>query len=160
MGTTVIMRLPRSSETPVTVTPKTTLQADAMASKGTVLVVEDDRNVASFVSEMLEALGYEALCVESPAAALGALANDRPLSLMFSDIMMPGGLNGVDLALEVRTQRPDLPILLTTGYPEGFQTQADKARIALLPKPYDLAALEKKVRDVIGEAEHLHSASV
>ncbi|UDF02593.1 PAS domain-containing sensor histidine kinase [Asticcacaulis sp. AND118] len=149
VGTRVAMRLPRSTETPARATPKAAPPGENAASRGTVLVVEDDKNVATFVSEMLETLGFDALCVESPAAALGALANDRPLTLLFSDIMMPGGLNGVDLAMEVRKRRPALPILLTTGYPEGFQPQADAARIALLPKPYDLNTLDKKVRDVI-----------
>ena len=67
-----------------------------------MLLVEDDDEVAALVGEMLDQLGYEVTRVASAAAALGALADGRRIDLVFSDIMMPGGMDGVELAREVR----------------------------------------------------------
>ena len=107
------------------------------------MLVEDDDEVAVLVSEMLGQLGYEVTRVASAAAALGALANGRHVDVVLSDIMMPGGMNGVELAREVRRRRSGLPILLTSGYAEASQREADADGIRILPKPYllkDLAA--------------------
>ena len=73
---------------------------------GHVLLVEDDDEVAALVGEMLDQLGYEVMRAASAAAALGALANGRRVDVVFSDIMMPGGMNGVELAREIRRRRP------------------------------------------------------
>jgi len=66
---------------------------------------------------MLDQLGYEAIRAATAKAALGALATGRKVDIVCSDVMMPGDLNGVELAREVRTRRGDLPVLLTSGYP-------------------------------------------
>ena len=84
-----------------------------------MLLVEDDREVAALTSEMLDSIGYEVTHVASPAAALGALANGRRFDVVFSDVMMPGGMSGVDLAREIQRRRPDMPIMLATGYIEA-----------------------------------------
>jgi CheY-like chemotaxis protein len=60
---------------------------------------------------------------------------------MFSDIMMPGGMNGVELAREVRKRKPDLPILLTSGYAEAAQRAAEAEGVRILPKPYRIDEL-------------------
>jgi PleD family two-component response regulator len=73
--------------------------------EGQVLLVEDDDQVAALASEMLQSIGFAVTRVASAAAALGALANERPVSLVFSDIMMPGGISGVELACEIRVRR-------------------------------------------------------
>jgi CheY-like chemotaxis protein len=80
------------------------------------------------------------------AAALGALANGRPVDIVFSDIMMPGGMNGVDLAREIRRRRADLPVVLTTGYAQAAAHEADAAGIRILPKPYGLDQLSAALR--------------
>lgn len=119
------------------------------ACLGSVLLVEDDDEVAALVNEMLGQLGYEVTRVASAAAALGALANGRTIDLVFSDIMMPGGISGVDLAREVRRRRGDLPVLLTSGYAQAAQSEADALGVKILPKPYridDLAAALSQVR--------------
>jgi CheY-like chemotaxis protein len=106
-----------------------------------VLVVEDDDEVAALVIEMLGQLGYLPTRVASAKAALGALADGRPIDLVLSDIMMPGGMNGLELAREFRQRRPRLPVLLTTGYAEAAKREADAAGIPVLPKPYVLHEL-------------------
>jgi len=108
---------------------------------GRILLVEDDAEVAALVSEMLDELGYDVTHAASGAAALGALADGRVIDLIFSDIMMPGGMNGVELAHEVRKRRSDVPVLLTSGYSEGAVREAEAAGIRILPKPYHIAEL-------------------
>ncbi|MCA1415858.1 response regulator [Bradyrhizobium sp. NBAIM20] len=142
-GTSIELYLPRSFETPsderhlidlTRVRPK-------KSNQGQILLVEDDNEVAALVSEMLGQLGYEVTRASSAAAALGALADGRQIDLIFSDIMMPGGMNGVELAREVRTRRSDIPILLTSGYAEASVHEAESAGIAILAKPYHIDEL-------------------
>jgi CheY-like chemotaxis protein len=107
-----------------------------------MLLVEDDNEVAALVTEMLQELGWAVTRVASAEAALGALANGRDVDLVFSDIMMPGGMNGVELAREIRRRRPSLPIMLTSGYSEAAARDAHAEGISLLPKPYRLEDLD------------------
>jgi|GEM_PF-57040 len=148
-GTTVTLLLPRSCLAPEQpVRSKTEIippvqQADGAA----ILLVEDDNEVATLVTEMLTQLGYQVLRVASAEGALGALANDRTIDLVFSDIMMPGRMNGIELAREIRRRRPDLPVLLTSGNAESMKMDVSKDRLDILGKPYELhhlaAALER-----------------
>ncbi|MFX8852515.1 response regulator, partial [Acinetobacter baumannii] len=84
---------------------------------------------------MLAQLGYDVTRAASAAAALGALADGRPIDRIFSDIMMPGGMNGVELAREVQRRRSDVPVLLTSGYSEAAAEDAARAGVQILPKP-------------------------
>ncbi|MCK1508791.1 response regulator [Bradyrhizobium sp. 18] len=111
------------------------------ANQGRILLVEDDDEVAALVSEMLAQLGYQVTRAASAAAALGALADGRSVDLVFSDIMMPGGMNGVELAREIRRRRSDIPVLLTSGYAEAAVHDAEQAGIRILSKPYHIDEL-------------------
>nr|WP_313906163.1 response regulator [Rhizobium leguminosarum] len=113
---------------------------------GNILLVEDDDEVAALVAGMLDELGFEVVRAATAAAALGALANNRAVDLVFSDIMMPGGMNGVELAKEIRLRRKDLPILLTSGYSEAAKQAAENQGIKILRKPYQLAELAEALR--------------
>ena len=113
---------------------------------GSVLLVEDDDEVAALVGEMLDQLGYEVIRAASATAALGALANGRAIDILFSDVMMPGGMNGVELAREAHSRRPDLPILLTSGYSEAAQSDAAARGVRILPKPYRIDELAAALR--------------
>jgi signal transduction histidine kinase/ActR/RegA family two-component response regulator len=113
---------------------------------GSVLMVEDDDEVAELVGQMLRQLGYEVTRAASAAAALGALANGRQVDVVFSDIMMPGGMNGIELAREIRSRRDGLPVLLTSGYAEAAKRDAEAEGIRILPKPYRLDELAAALR--------------
>jgi CheY-like chemotaxis protein len=78
--------------------------------------------------------------VASADAALGALANDRAIDIVLSDIMMPGGVSGLELAREVKRRHRHLPVILTTGYVEAA-SRMEEEEFRLLPKPYSLEAL-------------------
>jgi signal transduction histidine kinase/CheY-like chemotaxis protein len=153
LGTTVSLLLPRSSGSPA-ITERHLLDFtsdDEAKTAGSVLVVEDDDEVAALVNEMLGQLGYKPTWVASAKAALGALADGRPIDIVFSDIMMPGGMNGLDLARELRDRRPNLPLVLTSGYADAARREAAAAGIALLPKPYTLRDLAAALDDAIAD---------
>ena len=121
-GTIVTLLLPRSLRepaAPVDASSAVACPRRRSASVGQVLLVEDDEEVAALTREMLSHLGFNVIHAASPDAALGALANARHIDIVFSDIMMPGGISGLELAREIRRRQPGLPIVLTTGYSEA-----------------------------------------
>jgi PAS domain S-box-containing protein len=142
-GTTVTLFLPRSHRLPAPVAKPTGMAAVARAdgaSRGHVLLVEDDNDVAALTREMLSTLGFSVIHASSAAAALGAMANGRPVDLVLSDVMMPGGMSGLDLARALRRGRPTLRVVLTTGYAEAAASM-DGNEFSVLLKPYSLEAL-------------------
>jgi PAS domain S-box-containing protein len=152
MGTTVRLRFPRSLRSPAVAPADGELQSGAGAPlrrTGHVLLVEDDREVASLSQEMLINLGFEVTHAGSAEAALGALKNGREIDVVFSDVRMPGGMNGVDLAREIRRRNPRLPVVLTTGYAVGV-SDAEADGFPVLAKPYQLEALSEILSRQLG----------
>ena len=141
VGTIVTVLLPRSMTDPVARPdlPSGSLRIDRQR-RGHVLLVEDDREVSALTRELLASLGFSVTHVTGAEAALGALANARQIDIVLSDIMMPGGVSGLQLAREIRRRHPDLPILLTTGYVESAADIKD-GEFNLLLKPFSLEAL-------------------
>ena len=145
VGTIVTLLLPRSLQDPV----ESVGTADSSgvpvprsdgARRGHVLLVEDDQEVSALTREMLNSLGFTVTHVTGAEAALGALANARAVDAVLSDIMMPGGVSGLELAREISRRHPTLPIILTTGYVEAAARMKD-GEFHLLLKPYSLEAL-------------------
>ena len=150
-GTAIILWLPRSPHPlPSRPAPVQAAEEPVDAPGHCVLLVEDDVEVATLVQEMLRSIGCDVVHAMSARAALGALANGRHVDLVFSDVMMPGGTSGIELAREVRRRRPDLPILLTSGYADPVGSQAQALDIPVLRKPYVLDELRQAVRQRLG----------
>lgn len=153
-GTSVNLYLPRHREAdqPV-VTPKR--QPKVKASVGEViLVVEDNSRVRRLTLARLQELGYRVLESSSGPEALEVLDENETIDLIFSDLVMPGGMSGYDLCDEVRQRRPGIKVLLTSGYAEKLvnaERPADK-QIKVLRKPYRQADLEQSVREALNEA--------
>jgi PAS domain S-box-containing protein len=147
-GTTVTLTFPRSEHpveerttaAAISAKPAPRRAETRPGSRGEVMVVEDDLTVADLTTEMLTVAGYAVFHVKSAAAALEALAGGRGVDVVFSDVMMPGGMNGVDLAREIRRRWPDPPVVLTTGYIEVARTAMSEG-LEVLVKPYQLEAL-------------------
>jgi CheY-like chemotaxis protein len=104
--------------------------------------------VRDVAMEALRDLGYETLSARDGEAALATLRQDRRIDLLFSDVVMPGAMNGVQLAEAARHLRPGLKVLLTSGYSTALG--ATPADIPVLPKPYDNIRLTEHVREAIG----------
>ncbi|PAX08986.1 hybrid sensor histidine kinase/response regulator [Sphingomonas lenta] len=115
--------------------------------KGCVLVVEDNEAVGGFAAKLLEDLGYTTRWAESAQAALDLVAEqpDR-FDLVFSDVVMPG-MGGVELAQRLREERPDLPVVLTSGYAHVLAEEGTHG-FRLLHKPYSVEALSRVLRQV------------
>ena len=117
----------------------------------TILVVEDRADVAEMARMILEDLGYTVLHVADARAALGILDGAKPIDLLFSDMIMPGDLNGVALGREARRRWPRTKVLLTTGYAEASleRTDAGGREFDVLNKPYGRGDLARKVRVIL-----------
>lgn len=109
---------------------------------GRVLIVEDDSLLAELAAGMFAELGFEAEVTHSAKEALDQLAAGNRPKLVFSDIVMPGGISGIELARKVRDRFPELPIQLTTGYSEEV---GGSHGFPVLQKPYELEALAAAV---------------
>jgi len=149
-GTTVRVYLPRS-EIAIPATTVKSPQAERPGSGETILVVEDDPNVLDTVVNMLGSLGYRTIVAANGREALAILERGGTIDLLFTDIVMPGGINGFDLAREAGRQYPSLKVLLTTGYaavhrdPEMVPT----TEFAILDKPFLRIDLAAKIHEVL-----------
>jgi two-component system, NtrC family, sensor kinase len=141
-GTAVTLFLPRTWEAPAAPREQDET-ARAAPAAGIVLLVEDNAEVAEVTKSYLEQLGCQVRHVESAFAGLELLERDSGnIDLVFSDILMPGGMNGLELADAVRRKYPKLAVLLTTGYSSSAQ-DALRRGFDVLQKPYNIAALER-----------------
>lgn len=138
-GTTVTIYLPRTMEAPAgELAPKS--RPTTSQSHGYVLLVEDNTDIADVTRTNLQDLGFQVTHAATAKEALDLLRQGRPFDVVFSDIVMPGELSGVDLARLVRERYPSLPVLLTTGYSSVAQVATDEG-LFILRKPYDMDEL-------------------
>lgn len=116
----------------------------------TVLVVEDDTLVRMPIAEYLRDCGYHVLEAGSAAEAITALDDNGDVSLVFSDVRMPGAMDGFGLARWLRAHHPDIPIILTSGYTSSRSLSADVAAgVRLIEKPYSQAQVARRIQDLL-----------
>jgi CheY-like chemotaxis protein len=147
LGTTFRIYLPRAKSEPEQVMPAVT-EAAPVGGSETILIVEDDAMVRNYVTAQLKSLGYATLSVANAAAALSISDRKAQFDLLFTDIVMPGKMNGVELATEMERRRPGLRVLFTSGYSESAVVRNNRidSDILLLSKPYRRADLARMVR--------------
>jgi two-component system NtrC family sensor kinase len=145
-GTAITLFLPRSFEEQAqpSALPKA---GRAALPGGTALLVEDNFDVIEVARGYFADLGFKAKVAGSAQEGLALIEQDEGIALVFSDILMPGGSNGLDLAKELRRRFPGIAVLLTTGYSSSAQ-DAVREGFEVLQKPYDLAALERALLSV------------
>jgi nitrogen-specific signal transduction histidine kinase/ActR/RegA family two-component response regulator len=148
-GTTVRMLLPACEGVVLpqreTVAPPLSITA---ASGERVLVVEDDLAVARSALEALQELGYRAIVAASANEALDILKSPEPVDILFSDVVMPGGMNGVQLAVEAQRLRPGVRVLLTSGYSHPVIQDRSLLNVPILNKPYRPDDLARNLRSI------------
>jgi CheY-like chemotaxis protein len=155
-GTTVRIYLPRYLGAAMPVEPQPRPASIPAAEHAeTVLVVEDDEDVRASGAETLRELGYRVLEAPDGAAALRLLEADPSIRLLFTDIGLPGGQDGRQLADAARRRWPGLKVLFTTGYARNAVVHHGRLDpgVALIVKPYTHAALAAKIRAVLDEGE-------
>jgi PAS domain S-box-containing protein len=144
VGTTISVYLPRADAEIANKEAPTKISDEPQ--RPSVLIVDDSAEVAEVTSSLFEQLGYATVYRDSAEEALSLLADGAKIDLVFSDIVMPGAIDGVGLAREVRSRYPKLPVLLTTGYSDAAQAAPPDLRI--LRKPFDTDILRDFVQNI------------
>ena len=113
-----------------------------------ILIVEDDNDLRELATHLVVGLGYGACSASAGAEAIAKLETEPDIGLVFTDILMPGGMNGFELAAEIRRRRPEIPILMTSGFPGHFLPGASES-FPIIRKPFtqtELASAFLQVR--------------
>jgi PAS domain S-box-containing protein len=147
-GTKVTIYLPRSHEAVATPSPEDNARYMAM-DRQTILVVEDNHDVRAVAVSLLEQLGYRTREAETAAAALDVLAAVEDVSVVFSDVVLPGQTDGLALARTVSDRYPRIPVVLTTGYTKVFDSNP---QFPVLRKPYQISALGRVIHQALNPA--------
>jgi signal transduction histidine kinase/ActR/RegA family two-component response regulator len=145
-GTAVTLYIPRS----MSAVADAAEEPHAATARGTgaILLVEDDEALAEVAGEVLALIGYQSYHVRDARTALALLLGGRQFDLVFSDIVMPGGMSGIELARKVRQHFPSLPILLASGYSQAAAEVA-KEGFPIIAKPYRADALADAIHQSI-----------
>jgi PAS domain S-box-containing protein len=152
-GTTFNLYFPRSDASTAQDATKAGAADAAARANETILVVEDDSRVRQLTIKRLKLIGYNVLEASDGPAALEALARETHIDLVFTDLIMPGGLSGRDVALRAREMRPGIKVLLTSGYAEELVRgdEFQRQNLKVLRKPYQQADLITALRDVLSK---------
>jgi PAS domain S-box-containing protein len=151
-GTTINLYLPQHREAGAPATADKDEAIPVSAGSELILVVEDDSRVRRLTALRLTELGYKVKEAASGPEALEILGRDSSIDLVFSDLVMPGGMSGYELCMEIRKRMPGIRLLLTSGYAdELMQDNAlEENNLALLRKPYMQAGLGRAIRKALG----------
>ncbi len=152
-GTTVKIYLPRAASSERTHAPTLPQQTDMPRGSEIVLVVDDNPRIRTIIVNQLSNLGYTTLEAESAAGALDVLERCANIDLLLSDVIMPGGMNGYELAGAARRRRPGLKILLMSGYASQsmHNLSGEIERPELIDKPFRMRDLALKLRQALGK---------
>ena len=156
-GTTVKLYLPREAAEGTKAAEPGIMQPAAQPQSGTILVVEDNDLLLASVATMLRDQGYRVLTATDAATAFQLLEAEPDIKLLFTDVVLPGGVNGRQLADEARRRYPPLLVLFTTGYTRNaiiHQGRLDRG-VELIVKPFTYAALLSKIHQVLANQEVL-----
>ena len=153
-GTTVSLYFPRSTDPAgeeVGTGPAAAIPLRRAGDGETVLLVEDDEQVLAMAVESLEELRYRVVVARNAAEALEHLTSVERIDILFSDVVMPGGMNGSQLAVEAQRLRPGIKVLLTSGYVANLdEGQVIGGEVPVLNKPYRRDELARSLRLVLG----------
>jgi len=146
-GSTFRLRLPLSRQE-IQVLAAETPRAEIVGGDEKVLLVEDDVTVLALTLDLLTGLGYQVTCATNAAEALEILKSPARFDLLFTDVVMPGGVSGVSLARTARQLRPELAVLLSSGF-IGDRANLEDVEFELLDKPYETSAVAARLRSLL-----------
>ena len=152
-GTVVRLYVPRAIVAEVAASAAPAPATELPKGKETVLFVEDDAMVRQYTGQQIVGLGYEIITAENAVQALALVEKGPAPDLLFTDVVMPGGMNGHQLALKLRERWPNLRVLYTSGYAHGRLTIDGESVPSkyLLSKPYRRAELAARLRDTLDD---------
>jgi PAS domain S-box-containing protein len=150
-GTTVALSFPRLACTDIPAEPFTNGVIPSGSER--ILIVEDDPMVREFAASTLVSLGYSVMCADEATEALRILETDSSFDLVFSDVVMPGPIDGHAMASEIGTHYPNLPVVLATGYAD-IESITATSRCRPLAKPYTRRQLADALREAIDASQY------
>jgi signal transduction histidine kinase/ActR/RegA family two-component response regulator len=149
-GTSVTLYLPRSTDDVRTPYAKA---EEPEPGAGTILLVDDDAEVGLVTAQLLELSGYRVITARDSAEAMGCFQREgNRIDVLITDLVLRDGLNGVELAAAIHQERPDLPVLLITGYSDALRNEDTQDQMPVLMKPYEHATLAHAVRQAMETA--------
>ena len=153
-GTTVRLYLPHATGASTGERPAVLMPVEAPPGRGeTVLIVDDEPGILRVAEAYLRDIGYRTLIAERPPEALALLGEVGRVDVLFSDIIMPGVMTGIDLANRMRIIQPDLKILLTTGFADSAPAREDSGHnFQVVAKPYQLDDIARRIRKLLDGA--------
>jgi CheY-like chemotaxis protein len=152
-GTVVRLYVPRAIGAEVAASAAPVPSTELPKGKETILFVEDDPMVRQYTSQQIVGLGYNVITAENAVEALALVETGAAPDLLFTDVVMPGGMNGRQLTLKLRQRWPNLRVLYTSGYAHGRLTIDGESvpSKCVLSKPYRRAELAAKLRDALDD---------
>jgi PAS domain S-box-containing protein len=150
-GTTINLYLPRAGASAVEHAPIRGADDAGQQARGVILVVEDDERVRRLTVSRLKMIGYEVLEARDGPGAVSVLESGAPVDLVFTDMIMPGGMTGREVVKAARELKPGIKVLLTTGYAEDLARaeELERESLRVLRKPYRQADLVTALREVL-----------
>jgi CheY-like chemotaxis protein len=150
-GTSVKIYLPRLKDAIRVETPDEVVSAPEASEEETILVLEDDDDVRAYSVEILRELGYRVIEAHDGPSALRLLERQFRVDLLFSDVVLPGGMTGAQVAAKARGAKPELKVLFTTGYARNAIVHHGRLDpgVQLITKPFSMSDLATRVRDVL-----------
>jgi PAS domain S-box-containing protein len=150
-GTSVKIYLPRLRDAIRVETPDEVVSAPEAAEEETILVLEDDDDVRAYSVEILRELGYRVIEAHDGPSALRLLERQFRVDLLFTDVVLPGGMTGAQVAAKARGAKPELKVLFTTGYARNAIVHHGRLDpgVQLITKPFSMSDLATRVRDVL-----------
>ncbi len=120
---------------------------ESTSERQTVLVVDDEPEVRGSTALLVETLGFAVVEAGDGPSAIAALEQNPSIALLFTDVVLPGGMKGTDLAKRALARHPDLKVLLTSGSPRLLEEEGH----SVIRKPFRLAELAEKIEEILGE---------
>ena len=154
-GTTVKIYLPRGGDEKIATDHHEAVTATANGGSETILLVEDDPDVRESTQILLESLGYTVVAAEDGREALAKPDASPDVALLLSDIVLPGGMSGMELAKEVSNRRPEIRALYMSGYASKAADHNDglKPGLNFIQKPFSKTALDRTIRRILEREE-------
>jgi len=161
VGTTFQLYLPRADGQEQLLESNTEQHGKLQCGTETILVVDDEEELLEVTQSSLQALGYRVLTATNGQQALKKLVEEPSIKLLFSDVMMPGGMNGYELAEQATMQSPGLNVLLTSGFTDNTVSNSKQAlfQTNLLTKPYTHDELARRVQALLKDNEPIETES-
>ncbi len=148
VGTTMRLYLPRASSTEISIKPDSITETELPCGNEGILIVDDEADLLQLADNYLSELGYQTYLACNANQALDILAKQNDIDLLFSDVIMPGGMNGYELAQQAMELKPELKVLITSGFISQSISQNVQASFSspILSKPYRKVELARRIR--------------